>query len=646
MNKIIMLRANWLAALYLILFSGILYGQESKYGYQLPTEGTIRVLIIFAEIVPTGTCTGTAYDPSDPAWISGSAAPINADKYLDPNVIASPLTKLSRYYDEISLGELNVVGDYFDRTVQVPCSLFSSMADESAINQLNTELLAAGITTTKHGHTLNEFDYYQNGSAGFFRSPVSPDGNIDATVIIWRNHPTYQCGAGLGVGNYLSEPVLSKTCSLFGSWDGCPSSWATGYDTFFPAEFFHALFGGNNFHTGSGASLGSFMHNGTGSFSTTAQNSSVSNTVCGWDRNFMDWRGTRTYRISALDQTNTEVPTDITIASHPNTSYFVLRDFVTYGDAIRIKLPHLNWQTNGDTKNQYLWIENHQSGKLSSGEFDINKGCNAWSAGLYAYVQVGKEVISGSNIYDGYPFASPNALKDWLFPLPAEGRYDHYYEYATENQNPLTCAWNNYSLPYSQTYPDNTKKPNPFTGFSDLYGKVDSDQDGTYDLGDTWQPLFQKYLTTPNGVPPSPTIPSWGDGQDAFTATGQKISIGTNPSSATVLTNTQGYNPPMQDYENETIRLNNLSVEIINNNYYNDLNPNSRKAMLIAVRWDDKDIASNVRWCGNITAAKDINDPSNRNTQINVLPLKKITLDRSLSPTRLVSTLENGKYYF
>jgi hypothetical protein len=641
-----MLRANWLTALYLTFISGILYGQDSKYGYQLPTEGTVRVLVIFAEIVQTGTCTGASYGPSDGAWVSGPSAPINADNYLDPNVIPSPLTKLSRYYKDMSLGELKVVGDYFDRTVQVPCTLFSSMSNESAINQLNTELIAAGITTTKHGLTINAFDNYQNGTSGTLRSPGSPDGNIDATVIIWRNHPSFGCGAGYGVGNYLSEPLLTKTCNLYGAWDGCPSSWATNYDSFFVAEFFHALFGGNNFHTGGGAAASSFMFDGVASFSTTAQNGSASNTVCGWDRNFMDWRGTRNYRISALDQTNTEVPADITIASHPNTSYFVLRDFVTYGDAIRIKLPHLNWQVNGDTKNQYLWIENHQSGKTLTSEFDKNKGCLPWSAGIYAYIQVGKEVISGSNIYSSSPYAAPNALKDWLFPLCAEGNFDHYYEYATENQNAMNCAWNNNSLPYSQIYPNNTKKANPFTGYNDLYGRIDSDQDGTFDAGDTWQPVFQKYLTTPNASPPNPTIPWWGDGLDAFTANGQKISIGTNPSSATVLTNTQGFTPPMQDYENETIRLNNLSVEIINNNYYNDPNTNNRKAILVAIRWDDKDIASNVRWCGNITAAKDINDPSNRNTQINVLSLKKITLDRGLSPTRLVSTLENGNYYF
>lgn len=645
MKKIIYQKVRWFFMLLSALLSHAAISQDSKFGYQLPTEGTVRVLLVFAEIVQNGNCAGAQYNPSDPAWLTGPAAPPNADNYLDPFVISNYNTHISRYYKESSLGELNVLGDYFDRTVQVPCNLFSQLGNASAVQQLNTELMQNGITTTKHGLTIDDFDDYQWLNNGIYKPAGNPDGKIDATVIIWRNHPTYTCGSGLGIANVaINQSVYNKTSYMYGAWDGCPSNWANSYENFFIIEYFHSMFGGNNFHTGGGASNGTFMFDALGTYSTTAQAGSSSQVANGWDRNFMGWKGNRTYQISALDQANTEVVSDITIATHPNTTFFVLRDYVTEGDAVRIKLPHLNWTTSGDNKNQYLWIENHQVGRTGSGEFDINKGCVQWAPGLYMYLQVGKDILSGTNLYNGAE-STANSLKDWFFPMSAEGNYDYFYEYSTKNINNLNCAWGNASLPYSKFFTDGTTKPNPFTGYNDQWGRIDSNQDGIYNAADTWQPTFQKYLGIPNGSPPNPTIPVWGDNLDAFTTTGQKISIGTNPSTATVYTNRQASNAPF-NFDNQTVRLNNLSVSIVNDNFYNETDPNAKKAFLICIKWDDKDIAQDVRWCGNITAANDVNDPALRNTQINVLPNKKITLDRGLSPTKLTSTLIGTTYYF
>jgi len=61
-----------------------------------------------------------------------------------------------------------------------------------------------------------------------------------------------------------------------------------------------------------------------------------------------------------------ELNTDFTIQSNIGNGYFVLPDFVKYGDAMRIKLPHLlNDPNYPDAKNQYLWIENHQIKRIT-----------------------------------------------------------------------------------------------------------------------------------------------------------------------------------------------------------------------------------------------------------------------------------------
>lgn len=237
------------------------------------------------------------------------------------------------------------------------------------------------------------------------------------------------------------------------------------------------MFVGNNFHTGGGAADGTFTWGTTESFSTSAQSGYASLTVCGWDRWFLGTKGSRQYVTGAINPaTELEVNSDIKISTHPNESQFILRDFVTVGDAVRIKLPHLNWGSNGDKKNQYLWIENHQ--KIS--EFDVNKNpCNAWSKGLYTYLQVGKDLLSGPELYGGI-YESPNELNDHLFPLTAERNYDFYYDLLNKNFSWENCAWGNYYVPYGKMYPDGTVRTNPFTGASDVSGTIiDSDIDGT-----------------------------------------------------------------------------------------------------------------------------------------------------------------------
>lgn len=53
-------------------------------------------------------------------------------------------------------------------------------------------------------------------------------------------------------------------------------------------EYFHAMFGGNNWHTGSGASRHTFPFP-IGSWSISAQSGSGSNTPCAWDRFHLGW---------------------------------------------------------------------------------------------------------------------------------------------------------------------------------------------------------------------------------------------------------------------------------------------------------------------------------------------------------------------
>jgi hypothetical protein len=636
-------RINLLMVSFLtLLFSNLSAQTASRNGHDLPVRGTVRVLFVFAEI--NGSCAGTAV----PGWSSGTNAPPNANDLIDDVVSPTPISTITKYYKEMSLGEYNIIGDYYDGTVQVDCQDLVAgnqrQNSEQALNVLNSVWTAApdGKYYTKNGHPLDDFDMYTPNTAYGPHSGV-PDGYIDAVVVLWRNHPVSSCGAGLGVGNKftstfppsLGPTVGNKKANTFGTWEFCPNN-VVGSSGMFFAEYIHVMHGGNHFHSGGGASSGTFMFNEIGSFGMTSQAGGASKVVSGWDRWFLDWKNGKNYSIGALDPVNgTEVLSDLRITYRPNATEFVLRDFITEGDAVRIKLPHFDWTSSGDKKNQYLWIENHQ---LVS-DFDINKfagsGCASWQPGLFCYIQVGKDVITGGGV-DNSAYSAPNGLKDWIFPLSAEGRWDQYYDIGKRGVYTENCAWGNKSTPFSRFFPpDGTTKPNPLTGYQDAWGKIDTDGDG-YLYDDPYPPHFHKWNSTPTSTVPSATANYFGDEFDSFQSTGQALSLGSNPAPLPVYTlRQQQLNPA--SYDNRSVHLNNLKIEVLDNNVFG-VAAGQPRAFKIRVSWDEPEINNDVRWCGNIVLKNDAEDPQSRPMEIVLCSSSVMTLDKGLSPTQIQET--------
>ena len=132
-------------------------------------------------------------------------------------------------------------------------------------------------------------------------------------------------------------------------------------------EISHKLFGGNEFHTSGGNHRGSmelmpFLNIQDGYGLMGCANSSL--VGCnGYERWRMHWRhpDAPDY-ITARDSTNSShLISDISRADGNRT--FRLRDFVTYGDAVRIRLPYTD---SSACANQYIWLENHKVGQTAS----------------------------------------------------------------------------------------------------------------------------------------------------------------------------------------------------------------------------------------------------------------------------------------
>lgn len=664
--------------------------QFSENGAWFPPTGTVNVLVVFAEIDRTlcGSC-GDSTDALSASWPQGQL-PYNVKEqgtgndifnktYFDrtlPTGTAPTPGSLTEFYYQMSFGQHIVLGDYYPEMITIPCSSIPGgitgniKAALNVINSrtLNTTLNPSGEFASKTGMSLGNFDKLSESSNGEVKATV-PNGRIDCFILVLRNTACNydKCGGGYAVwpwqGGDGSTTILKQntttnyTTFIGGSWKACDANVGM-----FKGEYMHGLFGGNHWHSGNngGESESRTFINSPNTFSLTSY-SMVGQLACAYDRYHLGWFGWKNevdgvkkqFLISAKTSTQDEVNTDLNINStFPNGNEFIIRDFITYGDAIRIKLPYINWTANGNVKNQYIWIENHQ--KISSfdkSQWEPSTCKESWSKGIYAYLQVGKDQKNESLISDVYSQSSshPNGLGSWFFALQAEGNYDYKYRYDLAGFSSDNCVWDNKYLPIDK-YSSETK-PNPFTGMNDLFNYVDYENDGLLKTpgSDKYQPWTAEML---NGNVEFHAY-AGGDSKDAFkcgvSCPKKILSLGTNPAPVPVYTYTYKStdnsfpNSGQNSYENRTIWLNGLSVEILEEN----VNPTQygQGAVKVKIRFDDYEVNNDVRWCGNIVLNPNYQNPDLSHYALNLMPGKTMLLDRGKSPTQHVGIKDsNGNF--
>ncbi len=645
-------------------------------GVQLPVEGEVRVLLVFAEM-DCAPCASpdpnnpniynACHDPH-PGWPTGDVPP-DAGDYFYPSVADittanAPGGYITKYFYDMSMGEYKVVGDYYEDIITVDCNNATnvSSAATDVISQLNN---LPGSLVTKNGYPLSYFDAF--GGEGTSVHTPGPNGVLDVVIIVFRNLPWWGGQTGYGVSSWWgANHVIDGYNMKMGAYFNAKSS-GTGAMDFVIAEYFHGMYGSNNWHLGSGAGTHSFFTK-TAAYGLANQGGQT-NVACGWDRQFTKWFSpsgqyftyagiqafAKTMSISALDANGIEASSDISIETHPNGATFKLRDFIRYGDAIRIKLPHINWENIGDVKNQYLWIENHQ--KLSSfdkGQFE-GQGCHSFGKGIRMYVEVGKDVVddfydSNGQLVHRFNASSnePNGLASWLWPLSAQGNYDLKYEYAYTNNNPGACQWTNGSTPVNYS----ASLANPFTGHND-HTMFDNTADGTYGngTGEVHQGWFERMDSQGNITL---TMDYYGSQKSAWTQTGKIMNMGTNPTPTTVYSYKSGstlQNHPSSpaSYDNRVIYLNGIAIEITEADYTGDVDNAGNTDSYdytVRVRFDNYYVGQDTRWCGNICLLNDDNDPLERQSQINVGNGVEVILDQGTTATKPHGDPIPGGYLF
>ncbi|MDP3014684.1 MAG: hypothetical protein Q8M92_10600, partial [Candidatus Subteraquimicrobiales bacterium] len=293
------------------------------------------------------------------------------------------------------------------------------------------------------------------------------------------------------------------------------------------------------------------------------------------------------YRLGWMSQENNTgwpitasgMPSDISRESGPKS--FILRDFITSGDVIRVKLPYLSPLAS----NQYIWLENHKilPNTLDYLQYSNTNTCRPQAQkGIYAYYQVGRDVLQGAYnlVYSSYD-------TDNLRMICANGNYDQVYR--------NTAAGNCLAPGNFQYFADTL--PNPLAGNNDLsayYIDIPGD--------DTLKPGFhakhaeaKAYFSNPNHtIQNLPFLMS-----DINPFHGNKVmSLSTNPAPLNAVTY---YHAPEghpiitvpQNAEKNVpdVYLTGLKIEMT------PLQDNDYK---VGISWNNYDLQNDVRWTGNI----------------------------------------------
>jgi len=571
-----------------------IYSQYSSYnGATFSPVGTFRFLNIYVNIVYDQTPNANPLSDTTHFWMPDTTGIINCGVpknllgLMDTAVSISYNGFITKYFHESSFGKLIILGDGMmvnilqsEITPKIAGKEFSAYELSNAlISLINRE---GGVNAIYGYNSISDYDSFTPSSEGKPKLLIS-NNKIDYLQIHVRNSTRIygQMPIGNGFGNIFPSEKIKIGNSFYGYDDGsiqCVGADLIGLERKNTPihEFAHSLLGSNAFHEGGGNSYNSgsyivtFMGLQFGYGLLGGSNSGLLSCNA-YDRWRLNWRlpHNNPYEVWASDA-NGELQNAAMEQSSGN-QVFYLRDFVTFGDALRIKLPY---KDSDQASNQYLWIENHQVGRNKKIDYlhhaNFDKQRYMGTAGIYAYIQVGKDITEGA-----YNEVFTQNETDNLRFLTADGFWD-------------MCLHDSCQNTYSQ--------PNPFMGAHDLASVYSIPDDVNIINPHKYSKvLWYKLIDGKNGE----SMPFLGETSDAFTS-GTTIRLSTNPAPVNAITyycRQQSGNVSLQTPERNTrkIHLSGLSLK-----FTEEGENEAGKIMKVEVDWNNYLINNNVRWTGNI----------------------------------------------
>ena len=568
----------------LVLTTSIYAQGSSRNGYKIINSGNLSVFFVFADVV-NDTNTSTV-----DGWPEGSL-PDFAERLFDYQMNDTLNGFVTRFFNEASFGNLRITGDYYSQLLEINTS------SGNGLNEILTLLngLPGNDIETAHGFHLSDFDKWrEKGKYGI--NSQTPDNLIEIMVVIWRHNSKYKYARD--GGNTWSFGQMGRVIKRRGI-QNVIFICSDDVSKVLIHEISHLLIGDNGFHTGGAGTGGEglFLSNigGYDMLSSFNRNLFYCN---GFDRWWLGWKHPdKNYYISAKDLNDNEIETDLVYEDGLQPQEFILRDFATYGDAIRVKLPYLRTFSD-NVRNQYVWIENHQM-PSSSMESNMNDGHNSPRKGIRINYQIGDDQMEGNGL--SILFSSKS---NYFVPLSSFGNYDFYYD-----TNDVPSGYR--AKTYSQCQ-------NPFTGDHPLMLPA---FDYTEDDSITSSENITVWSIYRNDILEMDKFPVFGNKYDIFPV-GSRISIASNPSLSSLINYSTAIRPHKKyvhtprGSDNRYVWLNGLHIDIVEQ--YPD------GSIKIRIIWDDYSVDRNVRWCGPIMLSE----------QLNLKPACCMTLDYGTTVTR------------
>ena len=601
-------------------------GANSWDGVWLSPHDTVRSLNVFVNIIYD---VNPSLNPvsSDGFWPYTTTEGINSSEpsyltdfvdmeYTGADNVHGTMTRL---YHESSFGSLVLLGDIV--VVNIKHATINASGGTFSYTTLKNAVIvfinSKGFDTIGNHNAIADYD-----SDG--------DNNMDLLQFIIRNSTKSYGGEDIGNGHVT--PNSSDLTSLVIGGISCgiqnhsyqaigSGNLSAKYKSIVYHEISHCFFGGNSFHTSGGNHYGTpdvttFMglQGGYGLMGNSGSGLISCNGYERWRMNWMHNDNTTGNPISSINQSTGKLEVSDIDNSSGSVS-FLLRDFVTYGDAIRIKLPY---KETSDASNQYLWLENHQVGRNGALDFFQygEKDCIPMGTpGIYSCIQVGKDARTPAegNVW-------PRDETDNLLIVSAEGNWD--IEYVGQKNDCLNWGSRSigkYNLPnpfcgendQSQFFYSTTASTLSASGNDDRSAGVKIDQ---HDIEDK-------------------ALPYLGDSKDAFTD-GSVMDIGTNPAPVNTLTyyvRQSGGNivPQITNRNNRTIYLTGLSITMTESG-----SNESGKIFRVDINWGEYDVKNDVRWTGNIELRE----------ELNLLSGNTILLDQNYTPIQRDRDVVTGEF--
>ncbi len=584
---------------------------DSRNGGSMPAHGKFRILNIFINIIYDQTPDRDPYAGQDtPQWRPGNPDVLNDSpptyllKFLDTALTSQkPQGLMTTIFYESSLGHLIMLGDFVVVNIRqseiTPAKPGSNFGTAEVIRAALTKINSSGGLKTIYGHDhLSDYDFFEKGYLGVPKKMI-PNGKIDFMMFFTRNTGRKEGGAPVynygqhnpGEGNSWESAACSK-CTLLIDGQAVTNEITTAqnvgigdlsqvYKNIAFHEFSHNLFGGNDFHTSGG------NHFGTSNPAVFTGLQGGYGLMGGANASLVSCNGYERWRMGWIDTLNNPNRYEIAvngangaISKDDGPKTFILRDFVTSGDAIRIQLPYVD----AGAEHQYLWLENHQVGRnhaVDFLQFSSEDNCRpSGSPGIYAYIQVGRDHLSSEKVSTVF---TPDET-DNLRMLTAKGNWDMRLDTYYDTTNCI--AWR--QIRPAESY----KRENAFCGYNDMQSHCwDTTGHAAKIDGHVW--CTYPWIIRRMGIKEAP-LPFLGDNLTAFSGRSH-MDMGSNPAAVNVVTHyTSQYGMQFKTYNktnNKTIYLSGLSIKM------QDLGDLS---MRIEIRWDDYTIRNNVRWTGTI----------------------------------------------